>query len=78
MAAKIQKVTIKAEAKGFKKAAGDVKTLGDSQNKTIRAQQNLGKASASSGRQFAAQSQGLGGLVSAYACLLYTSDAADE
>lgn len=67
MAAKIQKVTIKAEAKGFKKAAGDVKTLGDSQSKTIRAQQNLGKASAASGRQFAAQSQGLGGLVSAYA-----------
>ena len=67
MAAKIQKVTIKAQAQGFKKAAGQVKTLGDAQSKTIRAQQNLGKASASSGRQFAAQSQGLGGLVSAYA-----------
>jgi hypothetical protein len=32
-----------------------------------KAQTRLGQASASSGRQFAAQSQGLGGLVAAYA-----------
>ena len=47
-------------SKGAKKVKDDTESVG-------RAQTRMGQASASAGRSFAAQSQGLGGLVGAYA-----------
>jgi len=67
MANKIQKVTIQAETRGFRKASKEVDNLSNAQDRTTRSSQNLGKASAASGRQFAAQASGLGGFVAAYA-----------
>jgi len=60
MAEQTSKVKIMVEARGTKKAAKDIESVG-------RQQTRLGQASASAGRQFSAQASGLGGLVSAYA-----------
>ena len=61
MAGKI-KQTVEAElvTKGFKKGAKETENMG-------RATTRLGQTSASTGRQFSAQANGLGGLVAAYA-----------
>ena len=59
MASKTTKVKIKVEA-DTKKATKNLDSIG-------RAQTRLGQASASAGRQFSAQANGLGGLVAAYA-----------
>ena len=58
---------LEARTKGFGKAAKDVDRLNQVQERSIRSTQNLGKATAASGRQFAAQASGLGGFVAAYA-----------
>lgn len=67
MASRIQKVKIQAETSGFQKATKQTNQLSDAQERTTRSTQNLGKASAASGRQFSAQASGLGGFVAAYA-----------
>ena len=48
------------KSKGARKVAKDTESIG-------RAQTRLGQASAGAGRSFAAQANGLGGLVGAYA-----------
>ena len=58
---------LEARTKGFGKAAKDVERLNQVQERSTRSTQNLGKASAATGRQFAAQASGLGGFVAAYA-----------
>jgi hypothetical protein len=67
MASRINEIRTKATTQGFDKAAKDVNKLNQAQERTTRSSQNLGKASAASGRQFAAQASGLGGFVAAYA-----------
>ena len=59
--------TIKAQVVGTDKAAKDLDKVGKATDRVGRNQTRLGQASASAGRQFAAQSAGLGGLVQAYA-----------
>lgn len=49
------------------RASRGTRDLGEASRQSARQQENLGKASSSAGRQFAAQSSGLGGLVAAYA-----------
>jgi hypothetical protein len=58
--------TIKNTVKTEHKSTGSAKTVKDTQS-VSKAQTRLGQASASAGRQFSAQANGLGGLVSAYA-----------
>jgi len=67
MATRLNKVKIQAETSGFEKATKQTNQLSDAQERTTRSAQNLGKASAASGRQFSAQASGLGGFVAAYA-----------
>ena len=57
---------IKNTVKTEHKSTGSAKTVKDTQS-VSKAQTRLGQASASAGRQFSAQANGLGGLVSAYA-----------
>lgn len=59
--------TIKAQVIGTDKAAKQLDQVGKATERVGRNQTRLGQASASAGRQFAAQSAGLGGLVQAYA-----------
>ena len=60
MADKKTKVDIAVRATGTKRTSDRLKQV-------TRQQTRLGQASASAGRQFSSQAQGLGGLVSAYA-----------
>ena len=53
-------IRARLQTKGFEEGTAAV-------NRFSRAQQNVGKASAASGRQFSAQASGLGGFVAAYA-----------
>ena len=56
----VSRIKLLFQSKGAEKAAKQTEQVG-------RAQTRLGQASASAGRQFSAQSHGLGGLVTAYA-----------
>jgi len=67
MATRLNKVKIQAETSGFDKATKQTNQLSQAQERSTRSTQNLGKASAATGRQFAAQASGLGGFVAAYA-----------
>ena len=55
------------ESKGGKKVAQDLDNVAKATERVGKNQTRLGQASASAGRSFAAQSQGLGGLVGIYA-----------
>lgn len=59
--------TLKGRTEGFEKVRKDLDNTGQSTQRLDRNTTRLGQSSASAGRQFAAQSQGLGGLVTAYA-----------
>jgi len=61
------KIQLLFEARGGARAAKELDQVGKSTERVGRAQTRLGQASASAGRQFAAQANGLGGLVQAYA-----------
>ena len=66
MAGIINTILTRLQTAGADRAAADLERLG-------RAQTRLGQSSAGAGRSFAAQAQGLGGLVSAYAGAAATS-----
>ena len=55
------------ESKGGKKVAQDLDNVAKATERVGKNQTRLGQASASAGRSFAAQSQGLGGIVGVYA-----------
>jgi len=55
------------ESKGGKKVAQDLDNVAKATERVGKNQTRLGQASASAGRSFAAQSQGLGGVVGVYA-----------
>jgi len=59
--------TLKGKTEGFDKVRKDLDNTGKSAQRLDRNTTRLGQTSASSGRQFSAQAQGLGGLVGAYA-----------
>jgi len=58
---------IKARMTGAAAVSGGLEQIGKSTERVGRQQTRLGQASASAGRQFSAQANGLGGLVQAYA-----------
>lgn len=59
--------TLKGKTEGFDKVRKDLDNTGKATQRLDRNTTRLGQASASSGRQFSAQANGLGGLVGAYA-----------
>jgi len=59
--------TLKGKTEGFDKVRKDLDNTGKATQRLNRNTTRLGQSSASSGRQFAAQANGLGGLVGAYA-----------
>ena len=60
-------VELQAKTSGADKAAKDLDKIGAASQRVGKNQTRLGQASASSGRSFAAQANGLGGLVGVYA-----------
>lgn len=67
MSTRTSKVKVALEASGGGKVAQELDRVGKSTERVGKQQTRLGQASASAGRSFAAQSQGLGGVVGVYA-----------
>jgi hypothetical protein len=67
LAGTISHAKLKVSSSGAQGVAQQLDQVGKATNRVGRAQTRLGQASASAGRQFAAQANGLGGLVAAYA-----------
>ena len=67
MATKTSKVKVALEASGGNQVSKELDRVGKATERVGKNQTRLGQASASAGRSFAAQSQGLGGVVGVYA-----------
>jgi hypothetical protein len=64
---KTTKIQVAMQATGTKQVVGALNQVGNATQQIGKQQTRMGQASASAGRQFSAQANGLGGLVGAYA-----------